>query len=73
MKDGLKQSLVVDLDVLRKELKKYLEEYAKTNTFPNDQRPLDLANLRVVAFVQDAETRAVLQTVEAQVTDGGQK
>jgi hypothetical protein len=73
MKDGFKQSLVVDLDVLRKELKKYLDEYGKANAFPNDQRPLELANLRVVAFVQDDATRAILQTIEAPVTDGGKK
>jgi hypothetical protein len=66
-KDGSKQALVVDLDVLRNELKKYLDEFNKANPFPNDQRPLDLANLRVVAFVQDDATRAVLQAIEAPV------
>jgi hypothetical protein len=71
-KDGLKQSFVLDLDALRGELKKYLDVYAKTNAFPNDQRPLELADLRVVAFVQDDATRAVLQTVEVPVSGGKQ-
>jgi hypothetical protein len=66
-KDGLKQTFVVDLDVLRGELRKYLDEFNKAMAFPNDLRPLDLANLRVVAFVQDDATRAVLQAAEAPV------
>jgi hypothetical protein len=69
-KDGLKQSLEVDLDVLRGELRKYLEEFNKAMAFPNDQRPLDLASLRVVAFVQDDATRAVLQASETPVLSG---
>src|SRR5262249_25822055 len=63
-----KQTVRVDLEELRKELKKYLDDFAaKEAAFPNDQRPLELKDLRVIAFVQDDATRAVLQAVQAEV------
>lgn len=62
-----KQTASVDLEEVRKELKKYLDDYAKEGAFPNDQRPMDLKNLRVVAFVQNDKTREVLQTVQVEV------
>jgi hypothetical protein len=70
-KDGLKETLVVDLELLRNELKKYLDENNKANPFPNDQRPLELSKLRVVEFVQEDATRLVLQAIEAPVVSGG--
>lgn len=63
----LKQSVTVDLDELRKELTKYLDDFAKEVPFPNAQRPLDLKNLRVVAFVQNDATKEVLQAAQVEI------
>jgi hypothetical protein len=65
-----KQAVSVDLDQLRKDLSTYLAEYEKKdaeNKFPNPQRPLELKNLRVVAFLQNDATNEVLQAVEVEV------
>jgi len=65
-----KQTALVDLDELRKDLKKYLEDFAredKDNEFPSKERPLDLKNLRVIAFVQDDRSKEVLQAVQVEV------
>jgi hypothetical protein len=66
-----KQSATVDLKKLRAELNTYLDNYAKRRPFVNQQRPLDLVNLRVVAYVQNDETREVLQAVEVKVGKKG--
>jgi hypothetical protein len=63
-----KQTVSVDLEELRGNLKKYLDEFGKETPFPNAQRPLDLKNLRLVAFVQNDKTREVLQAVQVDVT-----
>jgi hypothetical protein len=63
----LTKTLTVDLDAVRKELRAYLEKTNKDTPFPNKDRPLDLKNLRVVAFVQNDATREVLQVVQIEV------
>jgi hypothetical protein len=52
------------------ELRKSLEDYLKKQSFPDDERPLRLENLKVVAFVQDDEDRSVLQAAQADVPAG---
>jgi hypothetical protein len=65
-----KQTVTVDLDDLRKELKKYLDQYAdEVDTFPNKERPMELKNLHVIAFVQNDQTREVYQAVRVEVKD----
>ncbi|HEY1861127.1 MAG TPA: hypothetical protein VGG61_12270 [Gemmataceae bacterium] len=65
-----KQEASVDLDDLRKSLKKYLDDYAdKEDAFPNKERPLELKNLRVVAFVQNDQTMEVLQAIQVDVNE----
>jgi thiol-disulfide isomerase/thioredoxin len=65
-----KQEATVDLDDLRKSLKKYLDDYAdKEDAFPNKERPLDLKNLRVIAFVQNDQTKEVLQAIQVEVKE----
>jgi thiol-disulfide isomerase/thioredoxin len=57
-----------DIAALRKDLAKYLDDFEKTEgKFHDDQRPLALRNLKIVAFVQNDETREVLQAVEVAV------
>jgi hypothetical protein len=62
-----KQSASVNLSELRQSLTTYLDEYGKTHAFPNSRRPLDLKDLRVVAFIQDDQTKEVLQTAQVEV------
>ncbi len=59
----------VDLTELRKNLEKYLDEFARNEEpFLDPQRPLTLRNLRVVAFVQDDANRQVVQAAETAVS-----
>jgi len=62
-----KQSASVNLSELRQSLTTYLDEYGKAHAFPNSRRPLDLKNLRVVAFIQDDQTKEVLQAAQVDV------
>jgi hypothetical protein len=64
---GAKQTATVDLDELRQTLTKYLGDFAKANevTFPS--RPLELKNLKVIAFVQNDKSKEVLQAVQVDV------
>jgi hypothetical protein len=64
-----KQTVTVDLKELREQLTKYLTDSGKENPFPRKDRPLDLKHLQVVAFVQNDDTREVLQAVTAEVID----
>lgn len=65
-----KQSASVNLDDLRKNLTKYLEDYEKDRRkFPNKQRPLDLKKLKVVAFIQDDSTKEVYQAAEVEIKE----
>jgi hypothetical protein len=56
----------VDLERLRASLNKYLDAFNKGDDGPllDDQRPMRMQNLRVVAFIQNDDTREVLQAVE---------
>jgi hypothetical protein len=57
-----KHTTTVNLDDLRKQLNNYLDDYASTRRpFPHADRPLDLRNLRVIAFVQDDQTKEIVQ------------
>ncbi|HXG09121.1 MAG TPA: hypothetical protein VNK04_04970 [Gemmataceae bacterium] len=64
---NIRHTASVDLEELRKELRKYLDDAAKEHGFPNAERPLDLKNLRVVAFIQNDQTKEVLQAVQVEV------
>jgi hypothetical protein len=55
----------VDVAEVRRKLGKYLSDFAAKNPtrkFANPSRPLELKKLKVVVFIQDDETRRVLQT-----------
>jgi hypothetical protein len=61
----------IDLKELRDKLTKYLDDYGEnTRPFPNSDRPMVFQNLRVVAFLQDATTKEIVQGAVADV--GGQ-
>src|SRR5262245_31523778 len=64
---SLKHTVSVDVAELKKSLVKYCDEYNKKN--PDDplpkERPMDLKKLKVIALVQDDNTREILQAVQA--------
>jgi hypothetical protein len=64
-KDSAKHTASVDLKELRRNLRQYL---AKHGPYPT-ALPLRFGELRVVAFVQDDETRDVLQAIEVPVKE----
>ncbi|MBX9623402.1 MAG: hypothetical protein K2X82_06270 [Gemmataceae bacterium] len=58
----------VDLGAVRKDLTKYLDEYAATERpFPKPDRPLALDKLGVVALVQDDKTGEIFQAARIEV------
>jgi hypothetical protein len=58
----------IHISELRGGLNKYLTEYeANERAFQNPARPLEMANLRVIAFVQDDATQEILQAVQVEV------
>lgn len=61
------EELTIDLAELRASQEKYLADYAETRSFPNPLPAIDLANLSVVAFVQNDATKEVLQAVSVAV------
>jgi hypothetical protein len=63
-----KQTATVDLKALRAKLTKYLDDYAKEEEFPSKDRPLALKDLRVVAFVQNDQTKEVIEAAEVKVS-----
>jgi hypothetical protein len=64
-----RQTVSVDLARVRQDLSTYLDDFAaKKKPFRDDQRPLALRHLGVVAFVQDDQTKEVLQAAQVPVT-----
>lgn len=57
----------VNLAELSKTLHAYLTAANAKRAFPDDERPLDLKHLKVVAFIQDDDTKKVLQAAEAEL------
>jgi hypothetical protein len=66
-KDALKKDVLIDLADVKKGLTKYLEEYAAERPFPNADRPMDLKNLKVIALVQNHDTREILNAAQMDV------
>jgi hypothetical protein len=58
-------SVTLKLDEVRVALNKSLDEFAKEQQVTFDERPMELKNLRVIAFIQDDSTGEVLQAARA--------
>jgi hypothetical protein len=64
------QTASVDLAALRKTLTDYLVKYdEEQGEFPNDDRPMAFQKLKVVALIQDDDTRQILQAVQVDVPE----
>ncbi len=58
----------IHLGNLRTDLTKYLDNFEATvRPFANPARPLAFSNLRVIAFVQDDNSREILQAVQIEI------
>ena len=69
-KKDAEATATVNLEKLREEISKQLEEFTKEDgDTPSGDRPLALKNLRVIAFVQDDATGDVLQAVQVEVEE----
>ena len=58
-----------DLVQVRKDLTKYLDEYAAKapRPFPKPDRPMDMKELKVIALVQNDKTKEIVQAVQIEV------
>ncbi|MCS6864413.1 MAG: hypothetical protein RMJ56_17345 [Gemmataceae bacterium] len=64
-KKNHEQTVTIDLLAVRESITKFLDAFAKEEgPFPRGDRPLNLRNLKLVAFVQDDTTREILQAVQ---------
>jgi hypothetical protein len=63
------QNLTVSLTEVGKGLNEYLDGAGKKQPFLDDDRPLDLKHLKIVAFVQDDETKEILQAAQTDVPE----
>jgi hypothetical protein len=68
-KKDAEQTATINLDKLRDEIGKYLDAMSREDDFPNNDRPLALKNLRVVAFIQDDASGEVLQAAQVEVEE----
>jgi hypothetical protein len=62
-----KHTASVHLAKLKDKLAEYLDDFAVARPFPNPNRPLDLKGLRVIALVQDDESKEILQAAQFEV------
>ena len=71
MKEGsAKQDVEVDRAEVSKTLTDYMEQANKRHAFPNDDRPLDLKHLKLVALLQDDKSKEILQAVQLELPIG---
>jgi hypothetical protein len=60
-------TVTVQVPDLIQSLQKYLTAYGARRPFPGEDRPLELKELKVVAFLQDDETKMVLLAAQAEL------
>jgi hypothetical protein len=64
-----KKKVSFSLTELKKSLGDYLDKSAKRQPFLDDERPLNLKNLKVVAFIQDDKSKEVYQAIQVDVAE----
>jgi hypothetical protein len=68
-KETAKQSVRLDVTELTKTLNEYLVDANKKRAFPDEERPMNLKNLKVVAFIQDDNSKDILQAAQVDLHD----
>lgn len=61
------QKVTFSVAEVREKLTKYMTDFAETRGFPTTARPVDLKKLKIVAFLQDDDSKEVLQAAQADV------
>src|SRR5262249_50985068 len=64
-----RQSVKVSLKDLRGSLEKYLDQSGSRRPFLDEERPLELKHLKVVALVQDDDSKEILQAAQVDVPE----
>ncbi|HVS40319.1 MAG TPA: hypothetical protein VMS17_32480, partial [Gemmataceae bacterium] len=59
----------INLDDLQKAQSDYWDTAAKKRPFIDDDQPIDLKRLKVIAFVQDDATKDILQAVQVDLPE----
>ncbi len=62
----IEQKLTIKIDEIRNDLNKYLSRYEEDENVKFPTLPVDLKNIRIVAFVQNDKTNEVLQAVQVE-------
>jgi len=70
-KEAGQQELTLSLADIVKTQKEYWEESNKKQPYPDDDRPLAFKDLKVVAFIQEEDTKAVHQAAQIDVPAAG--
>ena len=60
----------VSVSDVKKKLADYLEKSKKAPAVLDDERPLDLKRLKVVALIQEQESKEILHAVQVDVPEG---
>lgn len=61
----MKHTATVDVAMIRKDLRRYLDEFAVKQSFPYPKiRPMEMKDLKVIALVQNDETGEILQALQ---------
>ena len=58
---AFKHTVAVDLNGVRKNLTKYLDDYAAKSPFPKPDRPMTMKAVKVIALVQNESTKEIVQ------------
>ena len=61
--------MLVNLGELKKGLTDYLAEADKKRPFLDDDRPMELKHLRLVALIQDDDGKEILQAAQIEVPE----
>jgi hypothetical protein len=67
-KKDFTKKVTLDLETVRQKLTDYLDKYGRDNPFPSKERPMEMKKLRLVAFLQNEDTKEVYQTAQTTVT-----
>jgi hypothetical protein len=68
-KDADKQTVKVSLADVTKALDEYLNDFSKKRKYTFDDRPMDLKQLKLVAFIQDDASKEVLQAAQVDLAE----
>jgi hypothetical protein len=69
---GFKQTASVDISGVKKNLVKYLDDFAaNSRPFPKADRPMDMKAVKVIVLVQNDETKEIVQAAQLEVENKG--